>query len=75
MDGKHLFEVIRRIHRELSAREREYERKNIAHRLREDWGYAFYTGKFVAYLFLLRQDGYPLKTGDKAFAARIRKYR
>ena len=70
MKYKHLFSLVKKIHKELTDREKEYARKNIKHRLREDWGYAFYTGKLVAYTYVLHEEGYSFKT-EKALASRL----
>ncbi len=55
MEAKHLIEACRRIEKHLRAIEKEYKHKNIIHRLREDWGYAFYSGKLVAYRYILKE--------------------
>lgn len=55
---KHLYKLVKKIHAHLSAIEREYAKKGIAKRIRSDWGYAFYTGKFVAYIFILKSHGF-----------------
>lgn len=49
-----LLTAVDKIDKHLTAIEKEYKKKNIEHRIREDWGYAYYTGKFVAYVYLLR---------------------
>lgn len=59
MNSKYLFESVKRIHKHLNDIEREYRKKNIVHRIREDWGHAFYTGKLVAYLYILNAEKYP----------------
>lgn len=75
MNQNHLVQVIKRIDKHLSDIEREYAKKNIVHRIREDWGYAFYTGKLVAYVTLLKSDNYPFDTlRDGSLTKRIEQY-
>jgi hypothetical protein len=72
---RNLFGAVRRIASDLDAIERDYKRKNIEHRIREDWGYAFYTGKLVAYVTVLKDEGFPLrKVSAKKLLARIKPY-
>lgn len=60
MLGKNLFEAVKRIHKHLTDIEREYTRKGIYNKIRSDWGYAFYTGKLVAYIFILKTLKYKM---------------
>lgn len=56
LEAKHLLEACRRIERHLKAIEKEYKKKNIIHRLKEDQGYNFYRGKLFAYQFILKES-------------------
>lgn len=69
---KGLVTALEKIDRHLSAIEREYKKKNIEHRIREDWGYAFYTGKFVAYVSTLRENGFTSLRKAQKRAKRMR---
>lgn len=53
IEAKHLNQINRRIRKQLKDIEREYKRKNIIHRLKEDQGYNFYKGKLYAYEYIL----------------------
>lgn len=55
MNPKNLQEVCNRIEKQLKAIEKEYKKKNIVHRLKEDQGYNFYKGKLFAYTYILKE--------------------
>ena len=54
LEAKHLKEVCKRIEKHLKAIEKDYKRKNIIHRLKEDQGYNFYKGKLFAYKYVIK---------------------
>jgi hypothetical protein len=49
---KSLKELTKRYENHAKAIEKEYKRKNIIHRLREDFGYAYTMGKIAAYKWI-----------------------
>lgn len=55
LQPKNLKGLIKRYERHAKAIEKEYKRKNIEHRLREDFGYSYTLGKIMAYKFILKE--------------------
>ncbi len=55
MDTKNLKQLIKRYEKHVRLIEKEYKRKNIIHRLREDFGYSYSMGKIAAYKFILKE--------------------
>lgn len=50
--------ACKNIEKQLKAIEKEYKRKNIIHRLKEDQGYNFYKGKLFAFKYVLERLGH-----------------
>jgi len=59
--SKEFEKEVSKICRHLEGVEREYAKKNIEHRIREDWGYAYATGKMVALLQVASRMKIPVR--------------
>jgi hypothetical protein len=55
-----LLYAVKNINKELIAIEKDYKKKNIIHRLKEDQGYNFYKGKLFAFKYVLDRLGHKL---------------
>ncbi len=58
IDHKNLKQLIKRYEKHALLLEKEYKRKNIEHRLREDFGYAYTLGKIAAYNYMLNNGAW-----------------
>lgn len=55
LTSKNIKEIIKRYEKHTRLIERDYNRKNIKHRLREDFGYGYTLGKIAAYKYILKE--------------------
>lgn len=55
IDPKNILKLVARYERHTRALEKEYKKKNIEHRLREDFGYAYTTGKIAILKYILKE--------------------
>lgn len=55
LNPRNLQQLIKRYEKHANLIEKEYKRKNIIHRLREDFGYSYTVGKIEAYKFILKE--------------------